>query len=331
VHSKKAKEVGGRVVVGLATDVTHVIARSIDANVPVTGGGVPVPLCAWQEVGWHALGVKVVKLDWLKSCVKNQEWTDESKFLLLQSEANVDVVKAKKAAVKQAEETGGAEAALRLVAGTEKEQKRAAILGKIRYSAAKLEATEPGLEREAIAAKHKQLLEDKELIEELLEVERESSEDAASYDGGGGSGGAQESDGGGGMGLTMGIDSGDVDSEFMDLMNGDDSDDSDDSDGSGSGDNVDSDGGGGGSGSSNVSESAASFNRPAKRKRDVDSDDGNEQVGGGLRGLGGGTDAASSSSSDDDDDDDGEDDTFALDLEAALQGGDGDEDEDPFA
>lgn len=41
----------------------------------------------------------------------------------------------------------------------------------------------------------------------------------------------------------------------------------------------------------------------------------------------------SSSSSDDDDADDGDDDGFALDLEAALQGNNGedDEDEDPYA
>ena len=330
VHAKKAKEVGGKVVAGLTPDVTHVIARSIDANVPVAEGGVPVPLCAWQEVGWHKLGVQLVTLDWLKACVKNQAWADESKGFLLQPLADADVVKATKAAVKEAGETEGAEAALRLVAGTEKEQKRAAILGKLRYSAAKLAAAEPGDAREKISAEHTQLLEDKELIEELLEAERENcASDAAASGGGGGTAS---------LAMDIGSGGGDVDAEFMDLMNGDDSD-SDDSVGSGGS-------GGSDGGGSSSSEKAALFSRPAKRKRD-DADSHDDELQGGSRGVGGGregggaTKDGDSSSSSSDDDDDGDDDTFALDLEAAMQGGDSyqggdgngdeDEDEDSFA
>lgn len=367
VHSKKAKEVGGNVVKGLATDVTHVVARSAEANVLAAGGGLPVPLCAWQEVGWHKLGVKVVKLDWLKSCVKNQTWADESPFLLRPA-ADPAVIKATKAAVKQAEDAGDADAALRLVAGTVNEQKRAAIIDKVRRTAAKLDAMQggqeddadhDGSEREAVAAEHKQNLEDKELIEELVNDERELSAAGASSAGAGDGDGDGKEDGGA---SSFAVDAGEMDSEFMDLMNGDDSD-SDDDDGSGSDDDAGGGGGGGGS-----TELEVTFGRPAKRKRygddeDIDisyryrkglmppgaafngstvdahgtagcaNDTGSELATAGYSSRGRRDFEDSSSSSDDDDAGDGDDDGFALDLEAALQGNNGedDEDEDPYA
>jgi hypothetical protein len=277
----------------------------------------------WAESSWYRAGVKVVQLEWLRAVGKTRDWLDETPFLLqaVAPQAMVDAHKQQAIAAQSAEGTtppstppptataellSGIEAAATAAAtdaaaqgehASANKQKLACTIENIRVVSERLsKLAAGGQDHKEVADIHTQLLEDREMIEELIEMEREQAEGVGDSEDGGGGGG-----GGGGMSFAN---SGDMDAEFMELMGGGGSSSDDDDDDDGSGDDND-----------EGDDAGEASERPAKRHKSADPESAP-------------ADAETSSSDDDSDDEEGDAaaDEFAADLERQMQNADSGED-----